>query len=48
MDAPPATLTYVFAKEMQGDTDLSVAAISVGTIASGVTYSVWLSFVPPV
>ncbi len=41
--APPATLTYVFAKEMQGDADLSVASISVGTILSGVTYAGWLT-----
>jgi predicted permease len=40
--APPATLTYVFAKEMQGDGDLAVAAISLGTVLSGPTYWVWL------
>lgn len=42
--APPATLTYVFAKEMHGDVDLAVAAISVGTIFSALTYSIWLHY----
>jgi predicted permease len=40
--APPATMTYVFAKEMQGDADLAVAAISVGTVGSAFTYIFWL------
>ena len=40
--APPATLTYVFAKEMHGDVELAVAAVSMGTILSGLTYTVWL------
>ena len=40
--APPATMTYVFAKEMQGDPDLAVAAISVGTVGSALTYIFWL------
>ncbi len=42
--APPATLAYVFAKEMHGDADLAVAAVSVGTILSGFTYTGWLHF----
>ena len=40
--APPATMTYVFAKEMRGDADLAVAAISVGTVGSALTYIFWL------
>jgi len=43
--APPATLTYIFAKEMHGDEDLAVTTISVGTIASGITYTLWLHWV---
>lgn len=42
LGAPPATLAYVFAKEMQGDSQLAVAAISVGTILSGMTYAILL------
>ncbi len=45
LGAPPATLTYVFAKEMQGDSQLAVAAISVGTILSGITYAILLHLV---
>jgi hypothetical protein len=40
--APPATMTYVFATEMKGDKDLAVAAISVGTVGSAVSYIFWL------
>ncbi len=40
--SPTATLTYVMAKEMNGDPDFAVAAISICTILSAVTYSVWL------
>lgn len=40
--APTATLSYVFAIEMQGDSELAVAAISLGTILSAVTFSGWL------
>ena len=40
--APPATLTYVFAKEMHGDAELAVATVSVGTMLSGITYAAWL------
>ncbi len=41
--SPSATLTYIMAKEIGGDPDLAVAAISVSTILSSITYSVWLS-----
>lgn len=40
--APTATLTYVMATEMVGDTELAIAAISVNTMLSAVTYTVWL------
>ena len=41
--APTATVTYVMAKEMHGDSDLAVTAISVNTLLSAVTYTIWLS-----
>ena len=37
-----ATVTYVMAKEMNGDTDFAVAAISASTLMSAVTFTVWL------
>lgn len=40
--APTATVTYVMAKEMQGDTDLATAVISTSTLLSAVTFSLWL------
>jgi predicted permease len=40
--APPATMTYIFAAEMHGDKDLAVAAISVGTVGSALSYIFWL------
>ncbi|MBU1344392.1 MAG: AEC family transporter [Proteobacteria bacterium] len=41
--SPTATLTYIMAKEIGGDPDFAVAAISICTIFSSVTYGVWLS-----
>ena len=43
--SPTATVTYVMAKEMQGDSDFAVAAISLNTLLSAVTYTIWLSIV---
>jgi predicted permease len=43
--APPATMTYVFATEMHGDKDLAVAAISVGTVGSALSYIFWLQLI---
>ncbi|MBW2238480.1 MAG: AEC family transporter [Deltaproteobacteria bacterium] len=40
--SPTATLTYVMAKEMNGDEDFAVAALSVCTMLSAVTFSIWL------
>ncbi|MBU0698167.1 MAG: AEC family transporter [Pseudomonadota bacterium] len=40
--SPSATLTYIMAKEMKGDTDFAVAAISISTILSAITFSIWL------
>jgi hypothetical protein len=41
--SPTAIITYVMAKEMNGDTDLAVAAVSTCTMLSAVTFSVWLN-----
>jgi predicted permease len=40
--APTATLTYVMATEMRGDTELAIATISVSTMLSAITFSMWL------
>lgn len=41
--SPTATITYVMAKEMEGDAEFAVAAISLNTLLSSVTYTFWLS-----
>ena len=43
--SPTATVTYVMAKEMQGDSDFAVAAISLNTLLSAVTYTIWLNII---
>jgi predicted permease len=43
--SPTATVTYVMAKEMGGDSDFAVAAVSLHTLLSGLTYMIWLSIV---
>lgn len=40
--SPTATLTYVMAREMDGDPDLAVASLSTCTLLSAVTFSLWL------
>ena len=40
--SPAATLTYVMAREMNGDPDLAVAAISSTTLLSAATLAMWL------
>lgn len=40
--SPTATITYVMAKEMNGDTDFAVAAISISTMFSAITFTFWL------
>lgn len=42
LSSPTATLAYIMAKEIGGDPDFAVAAISICTILSSVTYSLWL------
>ena len=40
---PTATMAYVMAREMGGDTDFAVAAISASTLFSSVSFSFWLA-----
>ncbi|MGQ9483729.1 MAG: AEC family transporter [Desulfosoma sp.] len=42
--APPATVTYIMALELGGDTQLAAAATSLLTLVSGWTYALLLSF----
>lgn len=39
---PSATITYVMAREMNGDADLAVATISTSTLLSALTLTLWL------
>jgi predicted permease len=41
--SPTATVTYVMAKEMKGDSELAVATISVSTLLSAITFTLWLT-----
>lgn len=41
--SPSATISYVMAKEMKGDPDLAVIAISMSTLLSALTYTFWLN-----
>ena len=41
--APSATLVYIMSEQIGGDPDLAVAAISISTLMSGITYGIWLS-----
>ncbi len=41
--APTATITYVMAGEMNGDTEFAVAAISTNTLVSALTFFFWLN-----
>lgn len=40
--SPTATITYVMAGEMNGDTEFAVAAVSTCTMLSAITFSIWL------
>jgi len=41
--SPSATISYVMASEMAGDADMATAAISITTLVSAVTFTLWLS-----
>jgi len=40
--SPTATVSYVMASEMTGDSDMATAAISITTLVSAVTFTIWL------
>jgi hypothetical protein len=40
---PSATVAYVMAREMQGDADFAVGAISASTLLSSLSYGIWLA-----
>ncbi|MCP4690436.1 MAG: AEC family transporter [Desulfobacterales bacterium] len=40
--SPTATIVYVMAREMGGDPDFAVAAVSASTLLSAVTFTLWL------
>jgi len=44
---PTATVAYVMAREMHGDDEFAAAAISTSTLASALTYLIWLLAVGP-
>jgi predicted permease len=41
--SPSATVTYVMATEMGGDPDLAATAVTVSTVCSIVTYTLWIA-----
>ncbi|BBO89054.1 AEC family transporter [Desulfosarcina ovata] len=43
--SPSATVTFVMAREMQGDPEFAVATISASTLFSAATFSLWLMLV---
>ncbi len=43
--SPSATISYVMAVEMGGDADFAVTAISLSTLMSALTFSIWLHMV---
>ena len=42
LSCPTAAITYVMAKEMKGDPDFIVTTISVSTLLSAVSFTVWM------
>lgn len=43
--SPTATISYVMAMEMNGDADFAVTAISLSTLLSALSFSLWLYFI---
>jgi predicted permease len=43
--SPSATISYVMAVEMNGDADFAVTVISLSTLLSALTFSIWLHMV---
>lgn len=45
LGSPTATISYVMAKEMNGDPEFAVSAISASTVLSAATMSLWLKII---
>ncbi|MBF0260165.1 MAG: AEC family transporter [Desulfamplus sp.] len=43
LGSPTATMVYVMAKEMDGDPDFAVAALSACTMLSAISFTIWLN-----
>jgi predicted permease len=43
LGSPAATLSYVMAREMDGDPELAAAAVTVSTVLSALTYTLWIT-----
>ncbi len=43
--SPSATISYVMAVEMDGDADFAATAISLSTLSSALSFSLWLHFI---
>jgi predicted permease len=43
--SPTATIAYVMAREMKGDVDFVIAAISTSTLLSAGTYLFWMTVI---
>lgn len=43
LGSPAATLSYVMAREMDGDPELAAAVVTVSTVLSVVSYTVWIA-----
>lgn len=46
LSSPTATVAFVMAKELNGDAEFALASISINTILSAITMSIWLKIVP--
>jgi predicted permease len=44
LGSPAATISYVMAKEMDGDPELAAATVTVSTVLSIVSYTLWIAF----
>lgn len=44
--SPTATIAFIMAQEMRGDTELAIEMISASTLLSAVTFLFWLTLVP--
>lgn len=47
LGSPAATLSYVMAREMDGDAELAAAAVTVSTVLSVVSYTAWIALLWP-